>query len=131
MICETVVNRVHVCKKKKRKKRKGDCFERTVENSFKEQWSIWARWAGVGGSFTKNTMFSLLQFTHIHTHTHTHTEEQCAIFTLSNVKQIFSCHRMLLRPTKMLHRILSLLLLNVTLSVKTAQISVQGVLPFL
>lgn len=47
------------------------------------------------------------------------------------VKQIFNFHRMLLRPTKMLHRILSLLLLNVTVSVKTAQIPVQGVLPFL
>ena len=66
MICETVVNRVHMCKKKE--KRKGACCERIVENSLKEQWSIWARWVGVGGSFTKNTVFFLLQFTHTHTH---------------------------------------------------------------
>lgn len=38
---------------------------------------------------------------------------------------------MLLWPTKILHRIPSLLLLNVTVSIKTAQIPLQGVLPFL
>ena len=62
-----------MCKKKKEKKR--SCSERIVENSLKEQWSIWARWVVVGGSFTKNIVFFLLQFTHTHTH------EQFAIFT--------------------------------------------------